>query len=224
VWFYVYDYNGKLLKDMKLPLKHGYHPRIKYFPELDKFIVVSKRYEPFLGIDERVEILYWEGKDELVPIHIWGFEDKLRNLLVNDMFWLEGNKLLLCNQESSFYYDIKKDSTLRIDDSAKANSYMLFDAEEINLITKTIEVEEPLSDHDIQIIPNPAVAEILINSSKVKIQSIKIIDVFGEVKFNQEVLHGNNIKIDVSNFTSGSYFIMILDEKSKPYIKKMIKT
>ncbi len=79
-------------------------------------------------------------------------------------------------------------------------------------------------NNSIKIYPNPTHKELTIENENLKIESINIYNVLGELVYNSAVQQLNNstINIDVRNFKDGIYFITILEE-NKIFNQKFIK-
>ncbi|HLG35233.1 MAG TPA: T9SS type A sorting domain-containing protein [Bacteroidia bacterium] len=82
--------------------------------------------------------------------------------------------------------------------------------------------------------PNPATKEIIVQSSKFKVESIKVLDLVGKVILSMQPQTSNlkpqtsNLKpqtfsIDVSKLTPGIYFITVTDEEGNKTVKKVVK-
>ncbi|MEI6489222.1 MAG: T9SS type A sorting domain-containing protein [Bacteroidota bacterium] len=86
-----------------------------------------------------------------------------------------------------------------------------------------IGIDEILEQNNVSVYPNPASNTITIESTKCKVQSIKIYNVLGE-QVNSLKLTGNSkIEIDVSNLTQGVYFVEVETEKGivrKKFVKE----
>ncbi|SRX72317.1 T9SS type A sorting domain-containing protein [Aequorivita antarctica] len=87
----------------------------------------------------------------------------------------------------------------------------------------------PLSTSDFQknkfhLYPNPATSELFLSSKNITGNlTIKIFNVAGKLLSNQTLELENQTAIDVSNLTSGMYFLNIEDESGKMVVKKFIK-
>lgn len=86
-----------------------------------------------------------------------------------------------------------------------------------NLIT------EKLRQLDLKVYPNPAVYALSIQSSEViEHASIEITDIQGKVMFSQSVSQLQNHKINCENWTVGTYFINVIDDKQNKSSLKLI--
>jgi hypothetical protein len=73
----------------------------------------------------------------------------------------------------------------------------------------------------LKVYPNPATSNISIESENI-IESITIVDTEGRVVYNSDNLQVFDISIDVSNFTTGNYTIMITDSNEKNKTRKLV--
>ncbi len=74
-------------------------------------------------------------------------------------------------------------------------------------------ISEVNDDAEVSVYPNPASNKITIESTKYKVQSIKMYDVLGEEVNSLKPTGNSKIEIDVSNLTQGVYFVTIQTEK-----------
>ncbi|HLG33971.1 MAG TPA: T9SS type A sorting domain-containing protein, partial [Bacteroidia bacterium] len=85
-------------------------------------------------------------------------------------------------------------------------------------------IEEYYSDDVIRVYPNPVSAELFINSSE-KINHIQVFDVVGKAIFYLQPqtspvpTYSGNLKLQTSNFAQGIYFIEVISENKKGYVK-----
>ena len=84
----------------------------------------------------------------------------------------------------------------------------------VNTISQEIE--------NINVYPNPMVDQIEI-SLPVESGIVSILDVNGKVVFSQRLSDLENSIIDVDNLNQGIYFINVMTESNKVYIKKFVK-
>jgi uncharacterized repeat protein (TIGR01451 family) len=72
---------------------------------------------------------------------------------------------------------------------------------------------ETLSEDDVVIYPNPARDELIVQSSKFKVQSVEVVDVVGKVLQSQESRTRNQVNVNVSSLAPGIYFVRVKGEK-----------
>ena len=88
------------------------------------------------------------------------------------------------------------------------------------VITSTASIQENAS-LSLSVSPNPANNVVNINMSGVNKASVKIVDVLGNIVFNETVAETTK-KVDVSKFRNGIYFITFDAEGVKPTTRKLI--
>jgi len=81
----------------------------------------------------------------------------------------------------------------------------------------SIGIDEYYSDDLISVYPNPVSSELFINSSE-KINQIKVFDIVGKEIFKKE-LHAANCQLSTANYSAGIYFIEVISENKKGYVK-----
>ena len=77
-------------------------------------------------------------------------------------------------------------------------------------------------DNQLRIYPNPTTGEIVIQSSKLKVQSVEIFDVSGKKQSSHHLNISSPNQIDISDFPTGAYFLRIATEQGV-VTKKIIK-
>jgi hypothetical protein len=82
-----------------------------------------------------------------------------------------------------------------------------------NLPTGTDELTE---NNSINIFPNPATSELIIDNGEWKIKSVEVVNVFGQqVYSDQSSIINYPLTIDVADFPSGIYFVRLANEKQQ---------
>lgn len=76
-------------------------------------------------------------------------------------------------------------------------------------------------EKSIKVFPNPAKSEIQINSN----ETVKLIEIFNEIGQSLRVIESNsmNIKINISDFSRGVYFIKVVSSENQSQTVKFIK-
>jgi hypothetical protein len=74
----------------------------------------------------------------------------------------------------------------------------------------------------VSVYPNPATAEIKLNVNNPDACRVQLSNTLGEILFTTTT-SGENIKIDVSDFPSGIYFVSFRDKENNSVTKKIIK-
>jgi hypothetical protein len=93
------------------------------------------------------------------------------------------------------------------------------DSVDVN-ISKTASIKSTPIAPSFTISPNPASEQVLINVQGAEKSTIKMIDLLGNVVYN-EIVYANK-GIDVTNFKNGVYFVIIESEGIKPSSKKLV--
>lgn len=89
----------------------------------------------------------------------------------------------------------------------------------VRKIQSTVSVSEVFSQPlTIDVYPNPAILEVNISAS-IKVSKLKINNLFGISVFERS-FNTNNLKVDISDFPAGVYFILINDTEVKKIVKK----
>ncbi len=88
------------------------------------------------------------------------------------------------------------------------------------VITSTASIQENVS-LSLNVSPNPANNVVNINMTGVNKADVKIVDVLGNIVFNETVAETTK-KVDVSRFRNGIYFITVDAEGIKPTTRKLI--
>ena len=74
----------------------------------------------------------------------------------------------------------------------------------------------------VSVFPNPAGSEIIVSFEKYGSYTIQITNLPGEV-FMLETAVADQLKIDISNFSKGIYFIVVKDALNNSVVKKIVK-
>lgn len=91
-----------------------------------------------------------------------------------------------------------------------------------NCYMTNVKIDEIMNDFSVHIYPNPVTDFLTISELPKSISNIKIIDVFGRTVFQSE-MNGNCKNIDLSNYQSGVYFVVVFNQKKVLFAKKIIK-
>lgn len=86
----------------------------------------------------------------------------------------------------------------------------------------TTSVNEIKEAPGVSIFPNPASSEIIVSFEKPGSYTIQITNLPGEVLMRETAATGQ-LKIDVSNFLKGIYFVVVKDALNNSVVKKMVK-
>lgn len=94
----------------------------------------------------------------------------------------------------------------------------------IDVLSCAVFVLDTISNEKVSVFPNPAYNFITVLSQNNFRAEILLCDVFGKVVYSEKVNSANNLKINLSSFSSGIYVLKIVDESEKISIcKKIIK-
>ncbi len=85
-------------------------------------------------------------------------------------------------------------------------------------VNTTLGINDVNLEDNITLYPNPASNQITIDSNGIIISKVIIYDVLGKI-----VLSTTKKEIDISNLTTGSYFVRIIDNNGNNAVKKFIK-
>lgn len=75
------------------------------------------------------------------------------------------------------------------------------------------------TSENFSIYPNPASTELIVSTKNQIIDSIVISDVMGKILINYKDVNAENLKVDISSYSKGLYFIKINNSISKKIIK-----
>ena len=121
--------------------------------------------------------------------------------------------------------NFKDDNTIILDSNTYANDpSVYFYIDDVSVVDCTVGINEIESyKNKISLMPNPARDELRIMSDELRIKNIEVCDVLNNVVFVEgaEAIE-KNIKINVSNFAKGVYFVKVFGDKGIA-IKKFIK-
>ena len=76
---------------------------------------------------------------------------------------------------------------------------------------------------DVYFSPNPATNELIVQSSKFKVQRIEVMNMLGEKCFTPTLSKGEGVRIDVSSLPAGIYFITITYDEGNKAVRKVVK-
>ena len=79
-----------------------------------------------------------------------------------------------------------------------------------------------MTDYKLRIYPNPTTGQFTIQSEDLEIENVEIFDIVGRMQTMENRIENNEIVIDISHLSAGTYFIKIKTEQ-KVIIKKVIK-
>ena len=80
----------------------------------------------------------------------------------------------------------------------------------------------PLKSNSFSIFPNPSNEIINISLPKDEIKEIIIFNVFGEKITQKNLIIESNLKVDLSDYSNGTYFIVAINNDSSRTVKKFI--
>jgi cephalosporin-C deacetylase-like acetyl esterase len=111
-----------------------------------------------------------------------------------------------------------------INDPNKALAYTL-----VNYITVRVSgvgTEELDEASAIQVLPNPALSEVLLIWQPEKaFQNVRLFNMLGQVVLEKRVQNAHSqLKIDISHLAKGTYQIELTDKTGKPTLKRMVKS
>lgn len=188
--------------------------------------VVSPSTKPIISNDQLQLAAYFElGKVDLTWFNNTGYK--------NDLFVIEkstngidfepiNEKLSLTSKASEMYREL--DPSPQIGKNYYRVKLIMNDQTTIFSNVKEVDLNQnPL---DVSIFPNPAENRIFISMKELegKKSDFKIIDRFGKMMYSQsfESLPGEPVKVDLTDFVSGVYFIKINSEGRRSITKRLI--
>lgn len=93
----------------------------------------------------------------------------------------------------------------------------------IILKSKDEDISEVLEEEFVGIYPNPSSGKFNIEFKDVSVQKVTVYDAIGKVVYeNMTDTNSTNVRIDLSEFTTGMYFVKI-NAGEKVIMKKIIK-
>jgi len=132
------------------------------------------------------------------------------------------NLVLLYRKDAAHEWQIFPAKNISGNTSGKLIANEILPGEYTFGITENLSVKE-LEECDVEICPNPTTGQLQIQSSKFKVQSVDIYDVFGRKQSsNHLITTSSNHLIDIFHLPAGTYFINIQTENGT-VIKKVIK-
>ena len=126
------------------------------------------------------------------------------------------------------HYRIKPKTSLVLNDSIQNNAAIYFDFNDpVITNTATTHVVLPTgiasyqSAENIQLFPNPAQSELNIQQIAA-VEKIQVIDVLGKIVFEKKTNNHQNLKINISQFQNGVYFVKAYSTQGV-VVKKFVK-
>ena len=95
------------------------------------------------------------------------------------------------------------------------------DSDSISFCVQNVSISELPNDMLIQVMPNPA-KDLVKISAKSAISSIEVTSMTGQL-ISKQLVQGNNAEMNVSNLTSGTYFIKVNTENNSGIYKLIIE-
>ncbi len=207
------DHNGQVLNTINGPLDNAFFPAISY--EADRFgnsVLVFNIYTR----------LYFYRYDNAFNI-TW------QDTILTSTSGFPFNHGLSCYDSSFYFSSYYLNDTLMFDNFMLLNSNIgsnypsdIFIAKWSSQTATAISHTEE-NNNSMILFPNPVRDELNIENLKLTNQPvIKIFDAIGNVVYSGSAT-SSSLKIQTSNFCSGIYFVVIMDEKNNPVTKKIVK-
>ncbi|MCW3071319.1 MAG: hypothetical protein JWO44_1209 [Bacteroidetes bacterium] len=92
----------------------------------------------------------------------------------------------------------------------------------IDALSCSVSVPEIDYDSEINVFPNPATEGFTILFQNSQNSRIVLTDMYGKVCYSNEIINDNTIKINLSAYPSGMYFLKIINQKEKKSASKKI--
>lgn len=182
--FFVFDYSGELLNGFK---------KSEYYAAFNMFLLENELYA--VGLSDSLEFIKITN-GEIQILSKFKPENELTYFMPSNFFKASNNTILLLNNERAFFYNDL--GSLTNDKFAQANSLMLFDFENLGIVT-SIKNHTILSDFTF--FPNPSSSTVEIKSDAEYDETI-IYNLDGKILLKEI---NNNNTIDVSSLANGTY-------------------
>jgi len=223
------EYIGGILSDT---LKQGHEYCVSFYVSVaEKLKYVVDGIGLFLSTDSAVDYTINTNLSFVPQI-----SNPSGNIIYDTLNWMQISGTYIANGgEKYFTIGNFNDDTNTLVDSTSGTlmgAYLFID--DVSVIDCTVGINEIESyKNKISLMPNPAKGELRISPSLTlpngagtivtQIQKLEITDVLGNVVLIESVKSDEkNIKINVSNFTKGVYFVKVFSDKGIA-IKKFIK-
>ena len=84
-------------------------------------------------------------------------------------------------------------------------------------------INDVSNENSLQVYPNPATTELKIRNNELRIEKVEIENVLGQVVLHPLISSSSNLLIDVTNLSSGIYFLKATDANGKVSNAKFVK-
>ena len=223
------EYIGGILSDT---LKQGHEYCVSFYVSVaEKLKYVVDGIGLFLSTDSAVDYTINTNLSFVPQI-----SNPVGNIIYDTLNWVQISGTYIANGGEKYFTigNFKDDINTLVDSTSGTlmGAYLFID--DVSVIDCTVGINEIESyKNKISLMPNPAKGELRISPSLTlpngagtivtQIQKLEITDVLGNVVLIESVKSDEkNIKINVSNFTKGVYFVKVFSDKGIA-IKKFIK-
>ena len=223
------EYIGGILSDT---LKQGHEYCVSFYVSVaEEFKYVVDGIGLYLSVDSAVDYTINTNLSFVPQI-----SNPVGNIIYDTLNWVQISGTYIANGGEKYFTigNFKDDINTLVDSTSGTlmGAYLFID--DVSVIDCTVGINEIESyKNKISLMPNPAKGELRISPSLTlpngagtivtQIQKLEITDVLGNVVLIESVKSDEkNIKINVSNFTKGVYFVKVFSDKGIA-IKKFIK-
>ncbi len=206
----LFDINGKLKESVRLENKDG-SPIFSTYPSATA-ILLGENGGMLISSNERdkdgyCNLVFYKtnGTGVIEKIIKWKIEDKKHNVLPIYMWKTPSDKILVkLVHANSDLNEFGYGNTAMV--------YMLIEPEDLGIKTS---ISETAESKTILIYPNPASGSISLSCEDKDASIIEIIDRLGRVVYKDKSQGCEELSIDISGYTSGLYFVRLMDRSGR---------
>ncbi|MEI2759974.1 MAG: T9SS type A sorting domain-containing protein [Bacteroidia bacterium] len=213
------EYIGGGLSDT---LKHGHEYCVSFYVSVaEEFKYVVDGIGLYLSVDSAVDYTINTNLSFVPQI-----SNLAGNIIYDTLNWVQISGTYIANGGEKYLTigNFNDDINTLVDSTSGTlmGAYLFID--DVSVVDCTVGINEIESyKNKIKLMPNPTNSELRIENAELKIKNMEITDVLGNVVLIESVKSDEkNIKINVSNFTKGVYFVKVFSDKGIA-IKKFVK-
>ena len=213
------EYIGGILSDT---LKQGHEYCVSFYVSVaEEFKYVVDGIGLYLSVDSAVDYTINTNLSFVPQI-----SNLAGNIIYDTLNWVQISGTYIANGGEKYLTigNFNDDINTLVDSTSGTlmGAYLFID--DVSVVDCTVGINEIESyKNKIKLMPNPTNSELRIENAELKIKNMEITDVLGNVVLIESVKSDEkNIKINVSNFTKGVYFVKVFSDKGIA-IKKFVK-
>ena len=213
------EYVGGELSDT---LKQGHEYCVSFYVSVaEKCKYVTDGIGLYLSVDSAVDYTINTNLSFVPQI-----SNLAGNIIYDTLNWVQISGTYIANGGEKYLTigNFNDDINTLVDSTSGTlmGTYLFID--DVSVVDCTVGINEIESyKNKIKLMPNPTNSELRIENAELKIKNMEITDVLGNVVLIESVKSDEkNIKINVSNFTKGVYFVKVFSDKGIA-IKKFVK-